>query len=325
MTKKLQTYIGNSLNVYENLAAEKLLLDSVEKDSVILYLWQNENTIVIGKNQNAWAECKTDAIKEDSVNLSRRLSGGGAVFHDIGNLNFTFIAPAENYDLAKQMLVIKKACAMAGIKTELSGRNDILANGRKFSGNAFYNSKGNSYHHGTLLISADMNKMGKYLTPSKSKLQAKGVKSVESRVVNLSELCPDLTVDKMRENMILAAEEVYGLKAQQMSQIECEEKEKLTKLYSSWDYIYGTSIPADFACEGRFSWGGIQLKFIVKNGTIEQVQVFSDSMDFEISEKLQNALNGQKFEKQIIAEILFEKLEKEVAEDILSIIANAIF
>jgi lipoate-protein ligase A len=214
---------------------------------------------------------------------------------------------------------------MAGIETELSGRNDILANGRKFSGNAFYNSKGNSYHHGTLLISADMNKMGKYLTPSKSKLQAKGVKSVESRVVNLSELCPDLTVDKMRENMILAAEEVYGLKAQQMSQIEFDKKQELTELYGSWDYIYGTSIPADFACDGRFSWGGIQLKFIVKNGTIEQVQVFSDSMDFEISEKLQNALNDQKFEKQIIAEILFEKLEKEVAEDILSIIENAIF
>ena len=325
MIKKLQIYIGNSLNVYENLATEKLLLDGVEKDSVILYLWQNENTIVIGKNQNAWAECKTDAIKEDSVNLSRRLSGGGAVFHDIGNLNFTFIAPAENYDLAKQMLVIKKACAMAGIETELSGRNDILANGRKFSGNAFYNSKGNSYHHGTLLISADMNKMGKYLTPSKSKLQAKGVKSVESRVVNLSELCPDLTVDKMRKNMILAAEEVYGLKTQQMSQIEFDKKQELTELYGSWDYIYGTSIPADFSCEGRFSWGGMQIEFIVKNGTIEQVQVFSDSMDFEISEKLQNALNGQKFEKQIIAEILFKKLEKEVAEDILSIIANAIF
>lgn len=325
MIKKLQIYIGNSLNVYENLATEKLLLDGVEKDSVILYLWQNENTIVIGKNQNAWAECKIDAIKADNVNLSRRLSGGGAVFHDIGNLNFTFIALAENYDLARQMLVIKKACAMAGIETELSGRNDILANGKKFSGNAFYNSKGNSYHHGTLLISADMNKMGKYLTPSKSKLQSKGVKSVESRVVNLSELCPDLTVDKMRKNMILAAEDVYGLKAKKMPEIDSSEKEKITELYGSWDYIYGTSIPADFVCEGRFSWGGIQLKFVVKNGIIEKIQVFSDSMDFSISETLQKALKGVIFEKQIIADILFDITEKTIAEDISSLIGNGIF
>ncbi len=325
MIKKLQTFIGNSLNVYENLATEKLLLDSVENDSVILYLWQNENTVVIGKNQNAWAECKTDAIKADNVKVARRLSGGGAVFHDIGNLNFTFIASSDNYDLERQMLVIKKACAMAGIETELSGRNDILANGKKFSGNAFYNSKGNSYHHGTLLISADMNKIGKYLTPSKSKLQTKGVKSVESRVINLRELCPDLTVAKMRENMILAACEVYQLKAQQMPEIKCVKKENLAKLYSSWDYIYGISIPCDFICEGRFSWGGIQLKVVVKNGLINTVQVFSDSMDFSISETLQKALQGQKFDKEVITEILFNTLDQTTAKDVSLLMEKEMF
>ncbi len=325
MIKKLQIYISDSLNVYENLATEKLLLDGVEKDSVILYLWQNENTVVIGKNQNAWAECKLDAINEDKVNLSRRLSGGGAVFHDTGNLNFTFIAPSENYDLARQMLVIKKACAMADIETELSGRNDILADGRKFSGNAFYNSKGNSYHHGTLMISADTNKMGKYLTPSKSKLQSKGVKSVQSRVVNLSELCPLLTIDKMRKNMILAAEEVYGLKPEFMPQIECEEKKKLAEIYGNWDYIYGITIPCDFACEDRFAWGGIQIKFVVKNGLMEAVQVFSDSMDFSISEILQNALVGKKFDKEIIAQILFDKLDKTTAQDVSCLVEREIF
>lgn len=325
MIKKLRIYTSNSLNPYENLAVEKLLLDSVECDSVILYLWQNENTIVIGKNQNAWAECKTDAINADNVKVARRLSGGGAVFHDKGNLNFTFIASSENYDLSKQMSVIKKACAMAGIKTELSGRNDILANGKKFSGNAFYNSKGSSYHHGTLLISADMNKMGKYLTPSKSKLQSKGVKSVESRVVNLSELRPELTIQKMRENMILAAQEVYQLEAIKMPEIECDQKENLVKLYSSWDYIYGTAIPSDFSCDGRFSWGGIQLKFIVKKGNIHTLQVFSDSMDFTVSETLESALKDVKFDREIITRILFKVLDREVAEDVSKLLTDEIF
>lgn len=325
MIKKLKIYTSNSLNVYENLAVEKLLLDSVEKDSVILYLWQNENTIVIGKNQNAWAECKTDDIKKDNVNLARRLSGGGAVFHDIGNLNFTFIAPDENYDLERQMNVIKKACAMAGIKTELSGRNDILADAKKFSGNAFYSSKGNKYHHGTLLVCADMNKLGKYLTPSRSKLQSKGVKSVAARVINLSELCPELTIDIMRENMILAAKDVYCLEPLKMPQIECEEKKNLAKLYSSWDYIYGITIPCDFACEGRFNWGGIQLKFVVKNGVIEALQVFSDSMDFSLSETLEGALKGVKFDREVITEILQKTLDKEIAENISSLLSKEIF
>lgn len=325
MIEKLKIYVSDSLNPYENLAVEKLLLDSVECDSVILYLWQNENTIVIGKNQNAWAECKTDVIKSDNVKIARRLSGGGAVFHDKGNLNFTFIASSENYDLTKQMSVIKKACAMAGIKTELSGRNDILVNGKKFSGNAFYNSKGNSYHHGTLLISADMNKMGKYLTPSKSKLQSKGVKSVESRVVNLSELCPELTIQKMRENMIMAAEEIYGLKPLEMPKIECDEKNDLAKLYSSWDYIYGITIPCDFACDGRFSWGGIQLKLVVKNGNIHTLQVFSDSMDFTISETLETVLKGVKFDREVITEILQKTFDKEISENISMLLSEEIF
>ena len=325
MIEKLKIYIGDSQDVYENLAVEKLLLDSVEKDSLILYLWQNENTIVIGKNQNAWAECKTDVIKQDNVKVARRLSGGGAVFHDRGNLNFTFIASSENYDLSKQMSVIKKACAMAGIETCLSGRNDILANGKKFSGNAFYNSKGNSYHHGTILVSADMDKLGKYLTPSKSKLQSKGVKSVESRVANLSELCPELNVQKMRENMILAAQQTYELDAIQMLKIEGAERENLAKLYSSWEYIYGITIPCDFACEGRFSWGGIQLKMVVKNGIIEALQVFSDSMDFCISETLETALKGAKFDREVITEILLKTFDAEIAQDISCLIADEVF
>lgn len=130
----------------------------MDHETLILYLWQNENTIVIGHNQNPWTECNMDSLRHDNVKLARRLSGGGAVYHDMGNLNFTFLTSEENYDLSRQMQVIKTACDFADIDTELSGRNDILADSRKFSGNAFYHSKEAAYHHGTLLICSNTEK-----------------------------------------------------------------------------------------------------------------------------------------------------------------------
>ena len=165
MISKLLFLNNYSTDCYENLAIEKELLTRVEGKTVILYLWQNQNTVVIGKNQNPFAECDIEKTKEDGVNIARRLSGGGAVFHDKGNLNFTFISAKENYSLEKQVEVIKKACALAGINAEISGRNDILVDSKKFSGNAFYHTKTVSLHHGTLLINSNLEKVGKAIKP----------------------------------------------------------------------------------------------------------------------------------------------------------------
>ena len=173
MINNIAVYESTTYDPYYNLALEKYLLESVTPDTCILYLWQNENTVVIGRNQNPWAECSVSCLEEDHVKLARRLSGGGAVFHDLGNLNFTFLVSEENYDLDRQLSVIEAMCHTFKISAERSGRNDILVEGKKFSGNAFYNSKGRSYHHGTLLVNADMQKMPRYLNPSKAKLAAK--------------------------------------------------------------------------------------------------------------------------------------------------------
>ena len=177
--------ISDSTDPYHNLALEQLLFDHCEHDSVILYLWQNNNTIVIGKNQEPYNECRVDEFLRDNGRIARRRSGGGAVFHDLGNLNFTFLVPTADYDLDKQLKVIELACEKLGVKVERSGRNDILADGRKFSGNAFYKNGPRAYHHGTLMVDVDREKMGRYLNPSKAKLSSKGVDSVRSRVVNL--------------------------------------------------------------------------------------------------------------------------------------------
>ena len=189
MIRRLFTCSGSGTDPYRNLALERYLTETVPEDACVLYLWQNQNTVVIGRNQNAWKECRTGLLEQEGGVLARRLSGGGAVFHDLGNLNFTFSVTEENYDLRRQQQLILTACRLLGLRAELSGRNDLLAEGRKFSGNSFYAHNGRAFHNGTLLVDADMTKMGRYLSPSTAKIASKGVDSVRSRVVNLRPSC----------------------------------------------------------------------------------------------------------------------------------------
>lgn len=300
MIKKLRIYQHFGFDPYTNLAIEKRLMDTTESDVCTLYLWQNQNTVVIGKNQNPWTECRTTLLSEEGGKLARRLSGGGAVFHDVGNLNFTFLMAKENYDLPKQLSVIQAACAAAGITAEPSGRNDLLADGRKFSGNAFYQNRTHAYHHGTLLIDVDMSRLQRYLSPPKAKLEAKGVSSVRSRVVNLNQLSSGLTCDRMRQLMAEAFQQVYGFTAAavQLTESDMEAVETLRSEYADWEYLFGTPLPFTFSCENRFDWGHLQLQLDAKNGIIHAVKAFSDSMDWLLAEQLEHALTGCRFRLQ---------------------------
>lgn len=318
MIDQLFIFEAQSTDPYWNLATEKYLLESVGPGQCILYLWQNQNTVVIGRNQNPWVECRTSLLEEEGGKLARRLSGGGAVFHDLGNLNFTFLVSTADYDVDRQLSVIQKACAMAGIPTEKSGRNDVLANGSKFSGNAFYNSKGKAYHHGTLLISADMDKLQRYLSPSKAKLQAKGVASVRSRVVNLQELAAELNIHTMKAYMRRAFEAVYGLQATEvtLSDKALAEISETARLYGSWDYLYGTPLPFSFACEDRFDWGQLRLEIDAKGGMIVAVKAYSDAMDWQIAAKAEAALSGCAFRLEDMCNALSGALDANTAKDI---------
>ena len=294
----LWLYESPSHDPWFNLAVEEYLLGRAEED-LILYLWQNENTVVIGKNQNPWKECKTTLLEQEGGRLARRLSGGGAVFHDLGNLNFTFLVPQTEYDLDKQFSVIQRAVERLGIATERSGRNDILADGRKFSGNAFYKNGKQAYHHGTLLVDVDKSRMGRYLNPSKAKLQAKGVDSVRSRVVNLKELNPEVTIQALKAALAASFGEVYGGEPRQLDEQELDmgKIEALTARNRSWQWNFGRKLPFSFSCDERFPWGGVEIELRVEGGIVQGAKVYSDAMDWQFPQLLEQALTGCRFTK----------------------------
>jgi len=312
-----------TLDPWWNLAVEEYLLDRVERNQAILYLWQNQNTVVIGKNQNPWRECRTELLEKEGGKLARRLSGGGAVFHDIGNLNFTFLVNRENYDLERQVTVILKAVNRVGIKAEMTGRNDLTVDGRKFSGNAFCFRKSNAYHHGTILVSADMEKLSRYLQVSEEKIRSKGVESVRSRVVNLSEYKADLSIDDMARAVMEAFAEVYGGKPDVIEGVEGFEQNvlhELYKKYSSWEWRYGEAPKFDIDMTARFSWGGVEIGLQLENGIVKKAHVYSDAMDEEFIGMLPEVLTGCAFRSCSLAQRLrglkVEEGRKQFVEDI---------
>ena len=304
MIKKIKYIISRQFVPYENLALEEYLLNTVEKGTCILYLWQNQRTVVIGKNQNPWKECKIKELEKGGGYLVRRLSGGGAVFHDLGNLNFTFLMRKEDYDLDRQLEVILRAVKNLGIKAEKSGRNDILAEGKKFSGNAFLTNGDRCYHHGTILVHVDMKNLSAYLNVSKDKLVSKGVDSVKSRVGNLNTYRTDLTIDKMKEELINAFSGVYGLEPEKMelTRKEMDSLKPLTEKFSSFEWNFGKKMEFQDSISGRFTWGGIEIEFQVKEGIVKDCTIFSDAMEVEIIERLKNQLRGCLFKAEHLKE-----------------------
>ena len=293
---------GSGFDPWKNLAVEKHLYLLGEKEA-ILYLWQNANTVVIGCNQNAYKECDLSAMEADGVTLARRASGGGAVFHDTGNLNFTFIAPNGIYDIPRQMTVIQKAVAQFGIQVQLTGRNDIVAgeNGCKFSGNAFQKGATHSLHHGTLLIHADLGKAAKYLTPSKSKLRSKGVKSVRSRICNLSEWSSAVTVDEMCRALVQVFESEYGKARPYRVPEDDPQVAQFCKEFSDPHWLLGKASNYTVSYETRFDWGGIELCLAVSGNSIAGVRIFSDAMDEKLIPAVESALIGSQYEAEDMA------------------------
>jgi len=316
-----------------NLALEEYLLNTVRPFQCILYLWQNQNTIVIGRHQNPWRECKCELFESEGGKLARRLSGGGAVYHDMGNLNFTFIASRQEYDLSKQTDVILDAVRSLGINAEKSGRNDLTADGRKFSGNAFCFRKNSAFHHGTVLVSADFGKLSKYLQVSKEKMESKGVKSVQSRVVNLSELVPGLAIEAVADALIYSFRRAYGSDEQVETEVLLQDSDRqaleaLYSKYSSWEWRYGEAPQFDMQLENRFPWGGVEIDLKLEGGRIKKAYVYSDAMDEEYIGMLPRIFEGCELSLRELGRRLKETAadgREQMAEDLANWLQNKEF
>ncbi len=317
MIRKLSIWVSRTTDPYANLAAEEFLTFHVQPDECILFLWQNAHSVVIGRNQNCWKECRVTELERDGGHLVRRLSGGGAVYHDLGNLNFTFCMKKENSNVIRQMLVILRAAASFGLNAQMTGRNDAAVDGQKFSGNAFYGSRGCYYHHGTLLINVDVTSMSRYLNPSREKLASRGVDSVRSRVVNLSALCPEITVENMKKAMIRSASEVYGIPAGPFDEkrFDLKELERLRERFNSFSWKYGQKIPFTNRIGARFDWGEAELELKVNRGIVEEALLSSDSMEAACFQDIGPQFNGCRYEAEALAHTLDDILNKRNAPD----------
>lgn len=311
---KLQFIVSDQTNPYWNIAVENYLVEHA--DCVVLYLWKNRRTVVIGQNQNPFSEVNVDALEADGGYLMRRRTGGGAVYHDDGNLNFSFVAPKALYDQQRQFGVIQRAVESFGLHTELSGRNDILAEGRKFSGNAFSKGQKNDLHHGTLLISGDMSDLARYLKPKPAKLQKHGVQSVRSRVVNLAELNPEITPESIVPSLRAAFEGVYGGCAEEVSFEDVIRRPEVRRLYEEFasdEWKYGKWRTFIAQRSAQFDWGGVELSLTIEDDIIRDVQLASDALDLAALDAARHLLTGADIKKR-------PPTESAIINDILSLV-----
>ena len=331
--------VSNQTEPYWNIAVENYLVEHA--DEVTLYLWKNRRTVVIGQNQNPYSEVNVEALEVDGGYLMRRKTGGGAVYHDDGNINFSFVVPKSLYDQKRQFSVIQRAVESFGLHTELSGRNDILVGTpsdisptsdlrpltsdlsptsdlrpptsdhsptselrtpnselRKFSGNAFSKGRVNDLHHGTLLIKGNMDDLQRYLRPKPAKLQKHGVASVRSRVVNLSELNPDITaesiVPRLRDAFVAEYSEFADhFEYSEFSEIiKNPEVKALHDHFASVEWKYGNWRTFTAQRCGQFDWGGVEVSLAIEGGIIRDVQIATDALDLAAVEEARRLLVG---------------------------------
>ena len=313
---RMQFIVSNQTEPYWNIAVENYLVEHAE--SVTLYLWRNHRTVVIGQNQNPYSEVNVEALEADGGYLMRRKTGGGAVYHDDGNLNFSFVVPKALYDQTRQFSVIQRAVESFGLHTELSGRNDILAEGRKFSGNAFSKGRVNDLHHGTLLISGDMSDLARYLKPKPAKLQKHGVASVRSRVVNLAELTPGINAEAIAPRLREAFEAEYGGVAMEVSfdsLMQLPAVRELHDHFASPEWKYGRWRTFTAQRSAQFDWGGVELALTVdeSRGIITDVQLASDALDLAALDDARHMLTGA-------STSVAPQSDKPILKDIFSLI-----
>jgi lipoate---protein ligase len=289
-----------------NLAIEEYALKNLDINETYLLFYINEPSIIIGKNQNTVEEINTNYVESNGIHVVRRLSGGGAVYHDLGNLNFSFITKDDGesfHNFRKFTEPVIEALQKMGVNAELSGRNDILAEGRKISGNAQFSTKGRMFSHGTLLFDSEIEHVVSALRVKQDKIESKGIKSIRSRVANISEfLSEPMDIEQFRshllKNIFSLSNDIpeYVLTDEDWNKIHELSKER----YQNWDWNYGKSPKFNSQHSHRFPVGSIDVRLEVNKGVIESCKIFGDFFGVGDVSEIETLLTGQKYEKATI-------------------------
>lgn len=299
-----------------NLAIETFLLKEMPLDEPILLFYINEPSIIIGRNQNTIEEINQDYVEEKGIHVVRRLSGGGAVYHDFGNLNFSFIMPDDGNsfrDFEKLTKPIVNALQELGVTgAQLKGRNDLVINDQKFSGNAMYATEGRMFAHGTIMFDSDINEVVNALKVRADKIQSKGIKSIRSRVTNVKPFLPkdkqEMTTKDFRQAILLkifGVDSVDQVKTYELTETDWEKINQISEeYYRNWDWNYGKSPDFDIEKRHRFPIGSIEVRLKVQAGKITAAKIYGDFFGLGEIKDVEEALVGTRYEKSALADVV---------------------
>jgi lipoate-protein ligase A len=292
-----------------NLAIEEYALKNLDINETYLLFYINEPSIIIGKNQNTVEEINTEYVEGNGIHIVRRLSGGGAVYHDLGNLNFSFITKDDGesfHNFRKFTEPVVAALRKLGVNAELSGRNDLLAEGRKISGNAQFSTKGRMFSHGTLLFNSEMDHIVSALRVKKDKIESKGIKSIRSRVANISEFLEEkMEIEEFRSLILQNIFEGEEIQKYILTEEDWEKIHQLSKeRYQSWEWNYGRSPKFNLQHSHRFPVGQIDVRLEVNKGVIENCKIYGDFFGVGDVTEMENKLRNVRYEKSELEEVL---------------------
>lgn len=300
----MKFYILKTHDPYYNLAVEEYLFSHTEDD--IFMLWQNEPCVVMGINQNAYAEINIDKAKKNNIKIVRRITGGGAVYHDLGNVNYTFISShnsGKGLDFAYFTKPIIEALESIGVYAELSGRNDLLADGKKFSGNAQHSSCDRTLHHGTLLFNSDLSVLSSVLNVDKEKIQSKGIKSTRSRVINLSEMLENKSVYDFIELIAEFVEKKYDTLRSEVPKNEAIDELCARNMSDSWIFPDREVVSRYYLRKKkRYDFGIVDIYLDMSNEKINDVKISGDFFGNAPIYELETLISGKY--KDILSEAL---------------------